>query len=135
MSGGVNTYIYVDGNPISGFDLYGLFSSLEACKNPRNAAACAEAGMGPRPLPKPVPVPVPIPKEQCDDKDDKCDKKLSDEFLKRLGIDAHALKRDMVPGGGWGAYNLCGCKDGRILLKRSKDCKDPGGEDTGERWK
>ena len=95
-------------------------------------AACAEAaGM------KPVPIPIPLPntKDCNDDDDDKCDKMLSDELLKILGIDAHAIKRDMVPGGGWGAYNLCGCEDGRIVLKRSKNCKGPGGEDTGEKWK
>ncbi len=136
LDGGLNTYLYAEANPLTYVDPLGLFSSLELCKNPRNYEVCTAAGMAPKNPPKPVLAPIPLPKEKCDDgdDDDPCDKKLTDQFLKQLGIDAHAIKREMVPGGGWGKYNLCGCKDGRIVLKVG-DCKWPGGDDTGESWK
>jgi RHS repeat-associated protein len=73
-----------------------------------------------------LPIPPPI---------DPCDKKLENSFLKELKIDAHKIKDEMLSDGNWGAYNLCGCRDGRILLKRSPDCRGSGGKETGEFWK
>jgi hypothetical protein len=141
LDGGINTYVYGINNPIRYSDPTGeavialpwivppAIEGLAYC-----AAAITGAVIGNELSTNCRPLDF---SDQCsdDDDDDKCDKKLSNAFLRQLGIDAHAIKRDMVPGGGWGAYNLCGCEDGRILLKRSKDCKDPGGDDTGERWK
>lgn len=59
LNGGLNTYNYVLQNPIINIDNLGLFSSIEACTTPQNAAACAAAGMLPKPLP------LPIPEENC----------------------------------------------------------------------
>jgi len=45
ITGGLSTYAYVDGNPLTKIDPLGL-QSLAACANPVNAAACAAAGIG-----------------------------------------------------------------------------------------
>jgi len=45
LDGGLSTYGYVYGNPLTYEDRYGLGSVL-ACANPANAAACAAAGIG-----------------------------------------------------------------------------------------
>ena len=70
----------------------------------------------------------------CPPPDDPCDKKLKDKYLEQLGLDAHKIKNEMARGGG-GKFNLCGCKDGRIVMKMSSTCQEPGGDDTGEFWK
>jgi hypothetical protein len=149
LNAGWNRFSYVNGNPISFIDPEGL-QSIAACANPANAVVCVEAGIIAGPKPFPIPFPIPRPGSgvgagagagsgsssgSCPPPEDPCDKKLNDSFLKKLGISAHTIKREMVPGGGWGAYNLCGCKDGRIVLKRGADCKGLGGEPTGNFWK
>ena len=58
LQGGWNRFGYVEGNPISKVDPDGL-TSLSACANPVNAAACAAAGITPRPSPVTVPLDPP----------------------------------------------------------------------------
>jgi hypothetical protein len=76
-------------------------------------------------------------KNSTDDSDssDPCDKMLSNALLKEKNIKPHVIKRDILGKGKWGAYNLCGCKDGRVILKRSQDCKGPGGDPIEDFWK
>ncbi|MBN6152386.1 RHS repeat protein [Xanthomonas sp. AmX2] len=45
LNGGISTYSYVGSRPFNAIDPLGL-SSLTACANPANAAACAAAGVG-----------------------------------------------------------------------------------------
>jgi len=45
LEAGLNTYAYVEGNPLDDIDPEGL-SSLSLCANPANAAVCAAAGIG-----------------------------------------------------------------------------------------
>ncbi|WP_275472453.1 RHS repeat domain-containing protein, partial [Pseudomonas citronellolis] len=46
LEGGLNTYGYVEGNPLNYLDPLGL-SSIAACANPANVVACAAAGVLP----------------------------------------------------------------------------------------
>ena len=146
LQGGINTYTYVGGNPLGVVDPNGLAgiringvpifvpgngsSSQSSASGTGNSVIddALRGGKGSSSSSAGESCPPPPP-------EDPCDKKLSDELLRDLDIDAHEIKRGLLGSSGWGAYNLCGCKDGRIVLKRSSNCKGPGGEYIYERWK
>ena len=46
---GLSTYSYANSNPIRYTDPLGLISTLDLCKNPKNAEACEAAGVVPKP--------------------------------------------------------------------------------------
>ncbi len=51
LDGGLNTYGYAEQNQVLYADPLGLISTLELCKNPRNAKACKDAGIIPKKSP------------------------------------------------------------------------------------
>lgn len=87
LAGGINTYGYAESNPVNRIDPTGL-TSLAACANPANAAACADAGM--IAAPKPVPVPVPVPNdtannyEKCPSTNNNNDKPCDIVFIREM---------------------------------------------------
>jgi RHS repeat-associated protein len=71
----------------------------------------------------------------CPEDGERCDKKLDTALLRRAGIDGHAVKEDWLgTNKGISFYDLCGCDDGRIVVKRM-GCRGPVVEETNYRWK
>ncbi|EDP9826583.1 hypothetical protein QE94_004435 [Salmonella enterica subsp. enterica] len=68
--------------------------------------------------------------------EDPCDKKLEDELVDRAGIDAHQEKRDFFGKKAQiSRYDLCGCKNGQVVIK-DHGCKgNKIYHDTGYYWK
>ncbi|ECI0413638.1 hypothetical protein AH332_09915 [Salmonella enterica subsp. salamae] len=76
--------------------------------------------------------------------EDPCDKKLDRGLLKKADIfDAHQVKKDwMGDGARISRFDLCGCKDGRIVIKtkvvganKNMDCKGEIASPTEYNWK
>ena len=62
LNGGINTYAYVDGNPLSGIDPLGLFTTSADAACTRDPVFCAEImGAAPKPMVVPPIVVPPIP--------------------------------------------------------------------------
>ncbi|WP_165666568.1 polymorphic toxin type 33 domain-containing protein [Metapseudomonas otitidis] len=78
-----------------------------------------------------------IPSAETNDKNcpDRCDKKLDERLIKSRGYDPHELKWGTIGQKSGGKFDLCGCEDGRIVVKRwgCKGNDEP--VDTGARWK
>jgi len=138
LDGGANTYTYAAQNPLSRFDMKGESSGSATC-----GAGCHTPPAIPVPFPRPA-IPTPAPKlpgvviwgamfpgaalltrvvVECmtgsGGGDDRCDRKLSTEELRKLHIDAHAAKEEALgTDKGNSRFDLCACKDGRIVVKR-----------------
>ncbi|EDW2795441.1 hypothetical protein H3N91_004423 [Salmonella enterica] len=76
--------------------------------------------------------------------EDPCDKKLDNRLLKKAEIfDPHQVKRDwMGDRSNITKFDLCGCKDGRVVIKikeigssKNKDCKGDITSFTDYNWK
>jgi RHS repeat-associated protein len=68
--------------------------------------------------------------------DDRCDKKLSDQLLNKLGIDGHTLKAEALgTNKNLSRFDLCGCNDGRIVVKRYGCKGNDEPQPTGWNWK
>ncbi|WP_435817348.1 RHS repeat domain-containing protein [Metapseudomonas otitidis] len=49
---------------------------------------------------------------------DRCDKKLDEKFIESKGYDPHELKWSAIGQKNGGKFDLCGCEDGRIAVRR-----------------
>lgn len=74
--------------------------------------------------------------KQCTDDDNKgCSKASAFQLGAARIFDAHAYKDDFgaVPNS---RFDICACKDGRIIIKAQGQCGSPGPSiETGDRWK
>lgn len=67
---------------------------------------------------------------------DPCDKKLDKSLLKQASIlDPHQVKKDwMGDKAQISRFDLCGCKDGRVVIK-AQGCKGDIASSTEYNWK
>lgn len=95
---------------------------------------------GPAPSPSPSPSPTPSPGPQCiggNGGGDPCDTKLTIWHLKQAGVygKEHDVKKDWLgKKAPISRYDLCGCLDGRVVIK-ARGCKGGIISETEYAWK
>lgn len=149
---GTPTYAYASNNPINRYDDNGLWDmgvTTRAAVKTGSRIAGAAAGavlsnLWPSELADGTCGPNgercrPPPRNKCDDGDgdDPCDSVLSSWQLKKAGLKGkeHEVKYEWLGDRARiSRYDLCGCRDGRVVIKAHK-CKGPIVDVTEYKWR
>ncbi|MCO8648338.1 RHS repeat-associated core domain-containing protein, partial [Burkholderia multivorans] len=161
LIGGVNGYAYADSRPAVATDRFGLATIAAGAElggvagtaifpgpgTILGAAVGAIAGAGVMILASKIlktddigtASPTDSTTKECHRNDDcdPCDKKLDKSLLKSAGIAGreHEVKQDwMGKKAKISRYDLCGCNDGRVVIK-AQGCKGPIFSETEHMWK